>query len=197
MNSRCSAATWSLIDVSVLSQPLTCPYVFNTSWSTPPTMMLKTMQRRSHWHVLPENILWAFITAADLRSRTQMVAFLYGVSPIDNKQVKEIKVCYPLWTFPADADRMLFQTIAWVPQRGSNNSVELPAQLPNDDFLQVLKDLEPLGWIKTQALEIAHLSPTDVTLQHRPTSSICPRTENRPWQTFWTIWKSKRLILQR
>lgn len=50
------------------------------------------------------------------------------------------------------------KAIAWVPQRGSNNSVELPAQLPKDDSL--LKDLDR---IKTQALEIAHLSPTDVT----------------------------------
>lgn len=56
-----------------------------------------------------------------------------------------------------------FQVVAWVPQRGNNNSVELPSQLPKDDFL--LKDLEPLGWIKTQALELSHLSPTDVTTQ--------------------------------
>ena len=69
--------------------------------------------------------------------------------------------------------------MAWVPQRGSNNSVELPAQLPKDDFL--LKDLEPLGWIKTQALELPHLSPTDVTTQAKlmadhpewGSSSIC------------------------
>ena len=47
------------------------------------------------------------------------------------------------------------------PQRGSNNRFESPAQLPRDDFL--LKDLEPLGWIKMQALELPHLSPTDVT----------------------------------
>ena len=33
--------------------------------------------------------------------------------------------------------------------------------MPRDDYL--LKDLEPLGWIKTQALELNHLSPTDVT----------------------------------
>ncbi len=39
--------------------------------------------------------------------------------------------------------------------------MELPSQLPRDDFL--LKDLEPLGWIKTQALELNHLSPTDIT----------------------------------
>lgn len=44
----------------------------------------------SFTYVLPKNILRAFITAADLR--TQVAAFLYGVSPPDNKQVKEIKV---------------------------------------------------------------------------------------------------------
>lgn len=57
--------------------------------------------------------------------------------------------------------------------------MELPSQLPKDDFL--LKDLEPLGWIKTQALELPHLSPTDVTTQAKlmadhpewGTSSIC------------------------
>jgi pre-mRNA-processing factor 8 len=69
----------------------------------------------SYTYVLPKNILRAFITAADLR--TQVAAFIYGASPPDNKQVKEIKA------------------VVWVPQRGSNNSVELPAQLPKDDFL--------------------------------------------------------------
>jgi hypothetical protein len=48
----------------------------------------------SYTYVLPKNILRAFITAADLR--TQVAAYLYGVSPPDNKQVKEIKVgCFP------------------------------------------------------------------------------------------------------
>ena len=113
----------------------------------------------SYTYVLPKNILRAFITAADLR--TQVAAYLYGVSPPDNKQVKEIKA------------------VVWVPQRGNNNSVELPAQLPRDDFL--LKDLEPLGWVKTQALELPHLSPTDITTQAKimadhpewGSSSIC------------------------
>jgi pre-mRNA-processing factor 8 len=44
----------------------------------------------SFTYVLPKNILRTFVTAADLR--TQVAAFLYGVSPPDNKQVKEIKV---------------------------------------------------------------------------------------------------------
>ena len=97
----------------------------------------------SFTYVLPKNILRTFVTASDLR--TQVAAFMYGVSPPDNKQVKEIKA------------------IAWVPQRGNNNGVELPTQLPKEDYF--LKDLEPLGWIKTQALELPHLAPTDVTTQ--------------------------------
>lgn len=50
----------------------------------------------SYTYVLPKNILKAFITAADLR--TQVAAFLYGVSPPDNKQVKEIKVHIPFFS---------------------------------------------------------------------------------------------------
>ncbi|RDX52803.1 hypothetical protein OH76DRAFT_1497308 [Lentinus brumalis] len=45
----------------------------------------------------------------------------------------------------------------------NNNSVELPSQITRGDFR--LKDLELLGWTKTQALELPHLSPTDVTTQ--------------------------------
>ena len=71
------------------------------------------------------------------------------------------------------------QAIAWAPQRGNNNSVELPSKLPKDDYL--LKDLEPLGWVKTQALELPHLSPSDVGTQAKimadhpewGSSSIC------------------------
>ena len=73
----------------------------------------------------------------------------------------------------------LLQAIAWAPQRGNNNAVELPSKLPKDDYL--LKDLEPLGWIKTQSLELPHLSPNDVTTQAKimadhpewSSSSIC------------------------
>ncbi|KAF7327512.1 Pre-mRNA-processing-splicing factor 8 [Mycena kentingensis (nom. inval.)] len=74
----------------------------------------------SFTYVLPKNILRAFITASDLR--TQVAAYLYGISPPDNAQVKEIKA------------------IVFVPQRGSNNGIELPGKLPKEDFL--LKDLE-------------------------------------------------------
>jgi pre-mRNA-processing factor 8 len=97
----------------------------------------------SFTYVVPKNILRSFIVNADLR--TQVVAYLYGSSPADNKQVKEIKA------------------IAWIPQRGTNNGIDLPNALPKHDFL--LKDLEPLGWIKTQTQELNHLAPSDVTTQ--------------------------------
>lgn len=80
---------------------------------------------------MPKNILKTFIVNADLR--TQVAGYLYGISPADNQQVKEIKA------------------IVWVPQRGSNNGVELPHKMPEHEFL--LKDMEPLGWIKTQVSE--------------------------------------------
>ena len=48
------------------------------------------------------------------------------VSPPDNKQVK---------------------VVPFVPQMGNNNPVQVPHQLPRDQYL--LKDLELLGWIKT------------------------------------------------
>jgi len=73
-----------------------------------------------------------------------VAAYLYGVSPLD-EQVEEIKV------------------ISWVFQRRSNNTIESPTRLPKDDLL--LKDLEPLGWVKTQFLKIPHLSHTDATTQ--------------------------------
>lgn len=44
----------------------------------------------SFTYVIPKNVLRAFVINADLR--TQVAAFLYGASPPDNKQVKEIKV---------------------------------------------------------------------------------------------------------
>ncbi|WVN88199.1 pre-mRNA-processing-splicing factor 8 [Cryptococcus depauperatus CBS 7841] len=97
----------------------------------------------SFTYVIPKNVLRSFIVNADLR--TQVVAYLYGTSPPDNKQVKEIKA------------------VVWIPQRGTNNGVDLPLSLPKHDFL--FKDLEPLGWIKTQSQELNHLSPQDVTTQ--------------------------------
>ena len=72
-------------------------------------------------YIMPKNILKKFICIADLR--TQVAGFLYGLSPQDNPQVKEMRLSIP-------------------PQHGSHQMVNLPANLPEHEFLA---DLEPLG----------------------------------------------------
>ena len=111
----------------------------------------------SYTYVILKNDLRPFVITADLR--TQVFANLYGVSLSDNKQVKEIKA------------------VDWIPQLDTNSTLELPSQLSKDDFL----DLEPSSWIKSQALEVPHLSPLNVMTQAKMTtnhpewgsSSIC------------------------
>ncbi|KAI6213256.1 WD repeat-containing protein 48-like protein [Aphelenchoides besseyi] len=95
-------------------------------------------------YVLPKNVLKKFIIISDLR--TQIAGYLYGVSPPDNPQVKEIRC------------------IVMSPQWGTHQVVNLPHQLPNHEFI---KDLEPLGWIHTQPNESPQLSPQDVTTHSR------------------------------
>ncbi|KAL1220606.1 Pre-mRNA-processing-splicing factor 8A [Cardamine amara subsp. amara] len=90
-------------------------------------------------YIMPKNILKKFIRIADLRS--QIAGYLYGISPLDNPQVKEIRC------------------VVMVPQRGSHQQVHLPSSLPEHDFL---KDLEPLGWMHTQPNELPQLLPQDV-----------------------------------
>ena len=79
-------------------------------------------------YIMPKNILKRFITIADLR--VQVAGYLYGSSPPDNDQVKEIR------------------TIVMVPQVGNTRDVQLPHQLP---LHQSLSALEPLGIIHTVA----------------------------------------------
>ncbi|KAI5340409.1 hypothetical protein L3X38_019683 [Prunus dulcis] len=73
--------------------------------------------------------------------RTQIAGYLYGVSPTDNPQVKE--VC----------------CIVMSPQKGTSQQVYLSSVLPKNDFLN---DLEPLGWMHTQPNEHPQLSHHDV-----------------------------------
>ncbi|ONI18565.1 hypothetical protein PRUPE_3G223400 [Prunus persica] len=73
--------------------------------------------------------------------RTQIAGYLYGVSPPDNPQVKE--VC----------------CIVMPPQKGTSQQVCLSSVLPKNDFLN---DLEPLGWMHTQPNEHPQLSHHDV-----------------------------------
>ncbi|KAF2727175.1 putative pre-mRNA splicing factor [Polyplosphaeria fusca] len=79
-----------------------------------------------HTYVMPKNILKRFIAIADLR--LQVAGYLYGKSPPDNEQVKEI-AC-----------------IVMVPQVGNVRDVALPRALPQHEYL---KDLEPLGIVHT------------------------------------------------
>ncbi|KAF1825263.1 pre-mRNA-processing-splicing factor 8 [Dissoconium aciculare CBS 342.82] len=94
-------------------------------------------------YVMPKNILKRFIAIADLR--VQVAGYLYGSSPPDNKQVKEIKC------------------IVMIPQIGSSRDIQLPRNLPENDLL---KGLEPLGLVHTSAgNEVTYMTAQDVT-QH-------------------------------
>lgn len=98
----------------------------------------------SSTYVIPQNLLRKFIQISDLR--IQVGGFLFGKSPEDNNEVKEITY------------------IALVPQLGRPSSVEFPLELP--DFSSgVLEGLELLGWIHSQSNEAVFLSAMDVAAQ--------------------------------
>ncbi|KFY76641.1 pre-mRNA-processing-splicing factor 8 [Pseudogymnoascus sp. 05NY08] len=94
-------------------------------------------------YIMPKNVLKRFITIADLR--VQVAGYLYGSSPPDNDQVKEIRC------------------IVMVPQIGNTRDVQLPHQLPQHEYLE---KLEPLGIIHTiSGNEPPYMTAADVT-QH-------------------------------
>ncbi|KAL9609088.1 MAG: hypothetical protein Q9167_006120 [Letrouitia subvulpina] len=94
-------------------------------------------------YIMPKNILKRFITIADLR--VQIAGYLYGASPPDNNEVKEIR------------------NIVLIPQVGNTRDVQLPASLP---VYPGLEKLEPLGWIHTiSGNESTYMTAADVT-QH-------------------------------
>ncbi|OJJ51308.1 hypothetical protein ASPZODRAFT_107783 [Penicilliopsis zonata CBS 506.65] len=101
------------------------------------------IQEEGYTYVMPKNILRRFITIADLR--VQVSGYLYGSSPPDNDQVKEVR------------------TIVMVPQVGNTRDVQLPHELPQHDYLN---SLEPLGVIHTvSGNEPPYMTAMDVT-QH-------------------------------
>ncbi|KAJ1921385.1 pre-mRNA-splicing factor 8 [Mycoemilia scoparia] len=102
------------------------------------------IQESGYTYVLPKNVLKRFITISDLR--TQIAAYIYGVSPPDNPQVKEIRA------------------LVMVPQLGTHQKVAMPTQMPEHDFLD---QLEPLGWIHSMPNELAQLSPQSVATHAR------------------------------
>ncbi|KAK0716453.1 NUC071 domain-containing protein [Apiosordaria backusii] len=92
-------------------------------------------------YVMPKNILKKFIQIADLR--VQVAGYLYGASPADNDQVKEVRC------------------VVMVPQIGGLRNVQLPQHLPQHDML---KGMEPLGIIHTTSgNELPYMSAMDVT----------------------------------
>lgn len=94
-------------------------------------------------YIMPKNILKRFITIADLR--VQVAGYLYGSSPPDNDQVKEIRC------------------IVMVPQIGNTRDIQLPQQLPQHEYLE---QMEPLGIIHTvSGNEPPYMTAMDVT-QH-------------------------------
>lgn len=97
-------------------------------------------------YIMPKNILKRFVCVSDLR--TQVSGLLYGRSDPDgnNPDVKEIVCC------------------VMVPQTGTHQSVSIPEQLPQHEYLD---SLEPLGWIHTQPRELPYLAPQDVTMHGR------------------------------
>ena len=110
-------------------------------------------------YVLPKNMLKHFICISDLR--TQIAGYLYGVSPPDNAQVKEIRC------------------IVIVPQVGNHQAVTLPHQLPDHDYLE---DLEPLGWIHTQPNETPLTVETYLNTEWddvQATEDVCDREQFR------------------
>ena len=100
------------------------------------------IQEEGHYtYIMPKNILKRFITIADLR--VQVAGYLYGSSPLDNDQVKEIR------------------TMVMIPQVGNTRDVQLPQQLPQHPSLA---KLEPLGLIHTVAgNEPPYMTAGDVT----------------------------------
>ena len=95
----------------------------------------------SYCYILPKNLLKKVITISDLR--TQICGYMYGRSPPDHPQVKEV-LC-----------------IAMPPQWGNHLKVNVPAALPEHAYLD---ELEPLGWLHTQPNENPLLPPNDVCM---------------------------------
>ncbi|KAF2815805.1 putative pre-mRNA splicing factor [Mytilinidion resinicola] len=115
------------------------------------------VKEESHFtYVMPKNILKRFITIADLR--TQVAGYLYGSSPPDNDQVKEIR------------------TIVMVPQSGGTRDVALPRELPRHEYLD---KLEPLGIIHTvSGNEPPYMQASDVT-QHAKLMAAHPSWDKK------------------
>lgn len=143
-NEKFSSKTeWRNRAISSISLPLRTKNIYVNSDNISETF--------PYTYILPQNLLRKFVTISDLR--TQVAGYMYGKSPSDNPQIKEIRC------------------IALVPQLGSIRNVQLPSKLPHDLQPSILEDLEPLGWIHTQSSELPYLSSVDVTTHAKILSS--------------------------
>merc|ERR1719204_367393 len=133
-----SKTDWRVRAISATNLHLRTPFIFVSSDNVIET---------GFTYVLPKNILKKFICISDLR--TQICGYLYGVSPPDNAQVKEIRC------------------IVMAPQHGSHTTVNVPSYMPSTRDIPYLSDLEPLGWIHTRPAELPGLPPQDVVLHSK------------------------------
>ena len=124
-----SKTDWRVRAISALNLHLRVNHIYVNS---------EDIKETGYTYVVPKNVLKKFITIADLR--TQISGYLYGVSPPDNPNVKEIRC------------------VVIPPQWGNHATTHLPTQSPDHEYL---RDLEPLGWIHTQPNETPHLPPQD------------------------------------
>jgi pre-mRNA-processing factor 8 len=127
---------WRIRAISATNLHLRCNQIYVSS---------EDISESGFTYVIPKNILSKFITISDLR--TQVAGYLYGLSPPDNAQVKEIRC------------------IVLVPQIGSHQQVTLPHRLPENE--EYLEGLEPLGWLHTQPSELPQLPAQDVIMHSK------------------------------
>lgn len=92
--------------------------------------------------VLPKNILQKFIEISDVK--IQIAAYLFGQSPKDHPNIKEVK------------------TVALVPQLGTNKNVQL-SKIPDPTTCPGLQGLQLLGWMHTQDNSLKFMSPYEVS----------------------------------
>jgi len=129
-NTFASKTEWRVRAISATNLHLRTNHIFVSS---------DDIKEAGYTYILPKNVLKKFVMISDLR--TQISGYLYGISPPDNPQVKEIRC------------------IVLAPQWGTHQTVHLPSALPSHEYLQ---DMEPLGWIHTQPNELPQLSPQDI-----------------------------------
>ena len=84
------------------------------------------IKETGYTYIMPKNILKNLICIADLR--TQVAGFLYGLSPRDNPQVKEMRC------------------ISIPPQHGGHQMVNLPANLQSMSSLLTCSHWDPAEW---------------------------------------------------